>query len=365
MNKCAWSLCGFILVLVLAFSVALAQQVTHGTLAANDGRDVYDWELELLISLFIGENYESMILAFTECYGGDKFDDFAGYANTALLSGSMAGNTCQYGGYHRALAQALSPGTTTDDAHAAGVAGSAPGDSPTKAGVNRTVGGSQSTHVLVWAGHPNWQDQADIDDVRNNFDGPNETVTVLSGDGVGADGAATLGNLIDAVAAIGAQMTPQEQFVLFVTDHGDLDEAMWNVPCGPGGCTTYLDAPAYGDMQTTPDNQPSISFFVPEPLDSPYVYSLYVNGNDAGPQPEPLALDYDDDSVIDLYQYIYNLDESWLQSSMNEIEFVLSGEDSVEFEIISLESGAIPRKPGDPTRMENESWGGIKSRYTD
>jgi hypothetical protein len=365
MNKCARSVCVFILLLVLASSVVLAQPATHGTLVANDGRDIYDWELEAWIGTFIGDDYESMILAFTECYGGDKFDDFAGYANTALLSGSMAGNTSQYGGYHRALAQALQPGVTTDEAHADGVAGAAAGDTPIKAGVNVTVGGSHSTHVLVWAGKPNWQDQADIDDIRANFSGISETVTVLSGNGVGADGAATAGNLMGALALIGAQMNSQEQFVLFVTDHGDLDKGIWNLYCQPGGCVTYLDAPAYGDMLATPDNEPKLSLFVVEPLDSPYVETLYVNGHDAGPQPVPLGLDYDNDDVDDVYQYIYNVEESWLHSSENEVTIILAGEDPVEFGLISLESGGIPRTPCDPSGTKKESWGGIKSRYTD
>ena len=349
--------------LIILFSTNVAgQAVNHGTLASNDGRDVYDWELEFLISLFINGNYESMILAFTECYGGDKFDDFAGYANTALLSGSMAGNTSQYGGYHRALAGALAPGVTTDAAHAAGVAGQGTGDSPTKAGANVTVGGSQSTHVLVWAGKPEAPDQADIADIRNNFNGPNQTVTVLSGNGGGADGAATLDNLIGELAGIGAQMDANEQFVMFVTDHGNLDQGMWNIACGPGGCSVSLDAPAYSDMLYAADNQPAVSLFVEAPLPLDYITSLTVNGHNAGPQPSPLLVDYDMDMTPDKYQYIYEVDESWLQSMDNEIVIAFSDTGTVEFELVSLESGAIPRTAG-TTGIRRESWGGVKKLF--
>ena len=105
---------GCVVALLSVTPVALGEIATSGTLAANDGKHIYDWELEIMIGTLIGDqagvDYESMVLAFTECYGGDKFDDFAGYGNTALLSGSNPGRTTIYGGYHRALAAGAGAG---------------------------------------------------------------------------------------------------------------------------------------------------------------------------------------------------------------------------------------------------------------
>jgi len=356
-----------VLMLLSLCATAVAQSpYAMGTLTANDGRDIYDWELAQLISIFIGTNYESMIFAFTECYGADKFDDLLGLPNTALLSGSSPGRTSQYGGYHRALAGALVPGTTTDAAHAAGVAGSKPGDSPTKAGTNVPVGGTQSTHVLVWAGKPNSLDQADINDIRGHFNGPNQTVTVLAGDGTGADGAATLENLVAAMFGIGLMMNPGEQFIFFGTDHGDLDDTWWHKLCESGGCYFTVGAPALDDMLQTPDNVPNLTLFTEEPLPLDYLEMVALNGMDLGPQPEPLPRDYDDDGTPDNYQYLYPVDEAILMPEGNSVEIVLSDPGgSVLFTIASLQSGAIPRTPEETgiDTEEERSWGTIKALY--
>ncbi|MBN2565542.1 MAG: hypothetical protein JXB46_07505 [Candidatus Eisenbacteria bacterium] len=353
--------------IVLVCSVAFGQSsLAAGTLAAHDGRDIYDWELAYLVSAFIGTNYESMIFAFTECFGADKFDNLLGLPNTALLSGSAPGKTSEYGGYHRALAGALAPGTTTDAAHAAGVAGAKPGDSPTKAGANVPVGGSTSTHVLVWAGKPNAQDQADINDIRNNFNGPNQTVTVLAGDGTGADGAATLQNLVLAMLGIGLMMNPNEQFVFFGTDHGDLDDTWWHKLCESGGCYFAMNTPAFDAMVADPDNEPSLTLFTEDPLPEDYLDIVMVNGFDLGAQPEPLEIDYEDDAIVDYYQYIYPVDESTLVPAGNNVLIEFSDPaGSIEFPFIALQSGAISRTT-ESTGLdveEESSWGVIKSLY--
>jgi hypothetical protein len=356
-----------VLLTVVFCSPALAQSpYALGTLCAHDGRDIYDWELAHIINALIGTNYESMILAFTECYGGDKFDDFAGKPNTALLSGSEAGKTSEYGGYHRALAGALVPGTSTDAAHAAGVAGAKSGDSPTKAGDNVPVGGTLSTHVLVWAGKPNAQDQADINDIKNNFNGPNQTVTVLAGDGTGADGAATLENLVGAMLGIAMMMNPGEQFVFFGTDHGDLDDTWWHKLCETGGCVIPIGAPALDAMLETPDNEPMLTLFTETPLDIDYLEFVSLNGVDLGPQPAPREIDYEDDGFIDYYQYTYPVDEAIILPVDNDILIDFADPaGSVLFPIVSLQSGAIPRTSGETGMPEEQesSWGTIKSIY--
>jgi hypothetical protein len=342
---------------LFAFSPARAAvPETHGTLVADDGFDIYDWELDLLLDLFIGNNYHSRILAFTECYGGDKLDEFAGDPDTTVLSGSTPGNTTDYGGYHRGLAGGLAPGSTTDAAHAAGTTNAKPGDSPTKAGPNQDIGTGgdggaiTSTHVLVWAGDPNWQDQADIDDINNNFGGqPNTTVTTLAGDGTGAgvDGAATFENLVDALADIGTLMNQNEQFILFVTDHGDLDTSLASVNCPPGGCSQQLILTPQLHAQMLDDiaNTPNLTLVTAQPQPIP-PGSLQVSFNGQGPfdigQFLRKPLDFDRNGSPEHFKYMFHLDEQWTHPGPNSVS--LMSLMPINLRLLSLDSGPISRK---------------------
>lgn len=332
---------------------------SYGTLVANDGCDIYDWELRFLIDTFIDGDYESMILAFTQCYGGDMMDDFAGLPNSAILSGSEPGNTTDYGGYHAGLSSGLMPGSDTDTAHTAGVAHASSGDTPNTAGSTQTIGGTASTHVLVWAGKPNQLDQDDIDNIAGNFGGnPNTTVTVLSGDGTGSntDGAATLDNLIDAMDSIGSVMGPGEQFILFVTDHGDLDAAATNVILD-GGIDQVgdLDLIAYDDMLADDANIPSLTLISDTEIAShlAQMQTVALNGVTLVDASQPaqsffdvfteLQFDLDNDGLIDEYRYHAALDESLLSGLDNSVLFDYAGTAPVNLDHLTLNSGAISR----------------------
>jgi hypothetical protein len=324
----------------------------------NDGVDVYDFEVRDLIDQYIGSNYESMILAFTQCYGGDNIDNFSDLANTSILSGSTPGNTTDYGGYHASLSQNFTPGSDTDTAHAAGAAGASSGDSPNTAGTNQTIGGTGSTHVLVWAGQPNNLDQQDIDNLVNNFGGlPNTTVTVLSGDGSGpsADGAATMDNLVDSLDDIGSQMGADEQFIFFVTDHGDLDEGVTNFNLDNGFAQiTDLDMTAYFDMVNDPNNVPLLnltSSVDPASLVS-NIGTVTLNGNvvfDSNINSffdvfTEIPIDLTNDGVPDEYRLTATLLENWFQPLDNVIGFTYEGDSPLSLDLVALNSGAISRK---------------------
>ncbi len=335
-----------VVLLVIAVHGSCLFAAVHATLVADDRDDVLDSELERLINTNIATNgYGSMILAFTQCFGEDCFDDFAGYGNTALLSGSQICHTSQYGGYHRGLARNLVPGSTTNAAHAAADAQKGPGDTPVKAGTNENIGTLSSTHVLVWAGKPNWLDQADIDNIHDSFDGCD--VTVLSGNGTGqnVDGAANRANLQTALKNIGSQMNSNEQFILFVTDHGDkddIDDAGYD-----GSFTTSLNVPAYAHMQNDSYNQPVLSLFSDDPIAAGCFESIEVNGHALSLPPESFEMDYDDDGTPEEYKYMLDVDETWLSETANEIDVQIDEETcpSVVFTKVSLGSGAISRTP--------------------
>lgn len=330
---------------------------SHGTLASSDGKHIYDWQLDKLISQHIGNNYYSKILCFTECYGGNKIDDFAGDRNTTVLTGSEPGRKTFYGGYHRGLAISLKPGSTTAAAHQVGVANMDSRETPASAGPVQDIGfggaggAIQSCHVLVWAGIPEEKDWDDINDIRRNFAGqPNTTVTVLAGSGAGADGPATLNDLVTALRNIGAMMNPNEQFVLFVTDHGNVDTSTGDILVNAGHSNVLLSVNPnlYQDMVDDSSNDPFLALFTQEgasPI-APGTLTLTFNGTGpytVGSNVQEIPLDYDADGVADQYEYFIPLAESTILSGDNTVSLYNNSGSALPLSLVSLDSGAIRR----------------------
>ncbi|MFC1889699.1 putative metal-binding motif-containing protein [Thermodesulfobacteriota bacterium] len=346
----------------------------HGSIDGyTNADDVYDWELDWLFGRHIGSNYHSRILCFTECYGGDKIDDFEGNPDTAILSGSEPGHTTKYGGYHRGLARNLEPGSDTDTAHAEAEAVAHSADTPTKSGPNIDIGTGgdegaiESCHVLVWAGRPNSQDQDDINDIYDNFAGePNTTVTVLSGDGSGAhvDGAATMENLVSSLADIGDVMDENEQFIFFATDHGDLGYVEPDVYC-PAEliCEVSMDTSAiWDDLQNDPNNNPYL-FIYPEEIYPLPPQAALVWFNDVGPFDVAtdfmeIPLDYDNTKAEpDQFKYILYLQEDLILPTQNTVQITSGMGQEVKLLHLGLDTGAISRIPSTCTDQDVDGYG--------
>ncbi|MEW5925570.1 MAG: hypothetical protein AB1746_16430, partial [Candidatus Zixiibacteriota bacterium] len=228
-------LMNLIVVCILCMFSATAFGEECGSIATSAGPSILDKDLDDLLDQYIPESSaQSRLLIFTECYAGDKLDDFADNPKTTVISATVAGQTAQYGGYHDDAADSLyaGPGRTADDVHAAGIAGKGPGETPPpRQGPNASLeptdpaGTIKSRHVLVFNGMPNAQDNADRDAIENNFAGdPNTTVTTCGGNGTGYDYPGTRAGLEAALNDISANMSPDEQFILFVGDHGNLED---------------------------------------------------------------------------------------------------------------------------------------------
>ncbi len=130
----------------------------------------------------------------------------------------------------------------------------------------------RSRHVLVYGGcrsaNPDQtaRDVADRDAIRANFAGdPNTTVTAVGMEGPagmpgGWDHPGTLEGLRLALREIGDQMNEHEQFILFVTDHGDQHPANTEVPpLSPGETlplTLSVRPSLVGDMLHDSHNEP-------------------------------------------------------------------------------------------------------------
>lgn len=220
----------------------------YATLCTESGPPVTDYGLRQMLDAYISD-YQSTLLVFTQCYAGDMADDFAGRDRTGLLSATAVSQTARYRGYHDDAARALDTGEgrTSDDVHAAGVDGKSRHEDPFKTGdvislapVSPT-GEIQSRHVLVYGGCDSVNgalDRADRDAIEANFAGDiNTTVTTVGMNGAagGWDYPGTLAGLRQALEAIGGQMDQNEQFILFVTDHGDKHPATRDVQVPANG----------------------------------------------------------------------------------------------------------------------------------
>jgi len=230
-------------VVVALAALPAAAGEKQGTLCTSAGASITDSDLKAMIEAYIPSDAKSL-LTFTQCFGGDCVDNFADMPNVAVTSATSPGETATYGGYDDDAAGALRPGGGTGQTvHDIGTGGKASGETPMTGGglspggvslepVDPLWGPVRSRHIVVYAGKPDagaGRDNDQAQRIRDNFAGqPNTTVTTVGGDGTGVwDRPGTAAGLAGAIAHAGSLINDSfwpedEQFILFVTDHGDL-----------------------------------------------------------------------------------------------------------------------------------------------
>ena len=356
----------FMILIAIILSIFISGQVYAGpmiksSLATKFGPDITDDMLRVMLDAFIPpQNAQSSLLIFTECYGGDKMDDFEGRPGTTVLSATSPCQPAYYGGYHDDAARALRPGEgrTSNDVHNAGVAGKDSQENPQQQGPGCSLeptmpdGPIQSRHVLVYAGQPNNLDNADRDNIQDNFAGQaNTTVTT-----VGASGAAddydypgSLGGLRDALRQIGANMNPNEQFILFVTDHGD--KGVYDTPICEYECFTplplILPETTYQEMLEDQDNIPVITLFSQSNVLPPPI-QVFLNNQIFPWVVFEYPIDLDGDGAmqgpLEGWMAVIDIDEDAIDPTGNIITVVPIGE-PVQISEIGLSTGPMSRKP--------------------
>ncbi len=250
------------------------------TLSAADGPAIPDFALQALLDAYI-PTYHSMLVIFTQCYGGDLLDDFAGRANTAALSAAAPGYCSHYAGYDDSAAAALYPGAgrTSADVHQAGIAGKNAGETPQQVGTPVSLapaaGGNpiESRHVLVYggklfAGDGAYEEQQRATLVGNFAGASGTTVTTVGGSGGNWTHPGTLAGLREALDGIQEQMSATGQLVLYVTGHGDYHLVERAVEIPPKvTATAPLTAPAHliSAMRSTGSNDSTtgVTLFTP------------------------------------------------------------------------------------------------------
>jgi len=354
-------------------SLTVENPPPYATLCTESGPPITDYGLRQMLDAYVGV-YHSTLLVFTECYAGDMADDFAGRERTGLLSATAVSQTARYHGYHDDAARALDAGEgrTSEDVHAAGVAGKSVHEDPFKAGDVISLAPIsptseiQSRHVLVYGGCDSSNghlDRADRDAIEANFAGDiSTTVTTVGMDGAtgGWDYPGTLEGLRDALEAIGAQMNENEQFILFVTDHGDKHPAACDAPVTAGEPTEVeieVQPQLISDMLEDLENESGagITLFLPEQFTAPTgeITLTLATTDVAFTNFVSHAIDFNGSGAADLpgegLHLTYSIPESALiPEAAVETPFVLSltiesETADLNLDYVSLDSGPIAR----------------------
>lgn len=274
--------------------------VVQGTLCTTKGDSITSDQLrDWIDELIPGGNQR--LLVMTQCYGGNSATSFSGSGGTSVVSATSAGQTAVYGGYDNDAAGALAPGAGNTGAtvHAAGTAGKHASETPSTGGGAAAGGFSlapvpaapapadpiHSRHVLVYAGIPDGgggtSDVAQRNQIAANFAGqPNTTVTSVGGAGGGGwNHAGSAAGLRQALKDIGTTIagSPQptkEQFIMYITDHGDLhnkeskevvtgiNQTVPLTPSAPFRTFTPVELPPT-HLAQDPSNSAGFSVFLP------------------------------------------------------------------------------------------------------
>lgn len=274
-----------ILAVALLPLLAARAGTKQATICTTYGDDIYDYELDQMIDSVVPPSAKRLIV-LTQCYGGDCLDNFTG-TNTAVISATSSGQTAKYGGYDDDAANACRPGAgrTGQTVHDAGTAGKHSTETPSTGGglapgsvslePVTADGAVRSRHVIVYAGMPDskGRDDSQRDKIKANFAGQaNTTVTTVGGEGPQGkwDKHGWKRGLQEAIneaaAAIEAAPDPsKEQFLLFVTDHGDLHNVEHvTTPVPPSNSVVVANVAAFAsaDFQEQVFDRPGFSITV-------------------------------------------------------------------------------------------------------
>lgn len=251
------------------------------------GEDIDVNQLASWIDDLIDSRVQRLII-LTECYGGNAKNAFAGKANTAVASATSAGEEAYGGGYdfHAVAGLTPGPGKTAQDVHDAGTADKNNKENPTTGGglalkdfpldPTSEKGNVQSRHVLVYAGQPASMgaDKMMRDRIKESFATQYQTeVHTVGGRSTepGWDKTGSAQSLRDALREIGNAIASssdpsKEQLILFVTDHGDLDNVEdVNIQVPDGDCLTVSNFPTFksSDLNFNDLVQPAFCIFLP------------------------------------------------------------------------------------------------------
>jgi len=220
------------------------------------------------------------LLVLTQCFGGNFLDEFISTPNVAIASATDEGQLSQYEWYDVAAAGASyhDPGRTAADLHAEASLNAHPDESPQIGGgmplsdfpMDLEGQAAQSKlHILYYAGRPNQVD-VNIYWLLREHNPYADFIVVSTGDlAFAADYPPTQSGFASAMEVIGSHMTGcDHQFMLFVSDHGELIFQDVDPELSTPSQPTTIDTPALPvplgpALLGTPDARPLFVIFVP------------------------------------------------------------------------------------------------------
>lgn len=348
-----------------------------GTISVQNRPEIVDFMIRTLLDKYISTTKaHSTLLIFTECFGGNMLDDFKDRCGTTVLSASSPERPSHRGGYEDDAAKNLKPGKDYDanQLHIKAEEGKDKYDTPV---IQLPPGGGKpaslehvnpegeirSRHILVYAGLPGKEDKDRCTTIKKNFEKEsNTTVTLVGGKGTSDefDFPGTLEGLRKALVTIKERMNSNEQFIFFVSDHGDIHKVLKDVTVQPGDNTILmlLDDNFIAQLEYSQSN------------DSLTGISVYTEG-DTDLKPGDLSISLPgvgveykkfEDYKIDLdgngdlkgenegHQLFFEVPEQNLIQNPQQLEIIIKNTTgkAIECRYITIDSGAIKMRPATP-----------------
>jgi hypothetical protein len=390
------------------------------SIVTKSGANIYDFELANMLKMWIGEKgFANMLIVFQQCFGGGMADDILDKLNgdIAILSAAKHDevaygypNATDYAKqklnpYTREVLEGLKKGDKSKDiarnaekedefspygtkSYSKSVrrssehpqyASEGKGDE-IKLGKKTDGSDVRSKHAIVFGGYNNkqrhWKNIEEFIKLLKSKGFTDEDIIVLADSGKSSgkpyvDGAGTKQALWNALKNLSSKMNKDEQLVIYVTDHGNLetaDKALRIVkndsvkqPVPPKtedvkkGDKWVLDDNFLRILNLTDENLPYISLIIEPPeeimLDEEKALEflsyliLYLNGEELGVEHiEPVyALDTNPD--LDGYEVIFPVYDESLLMEENLIELAFEDPELFEpftIEVVLISTGAMP-----------------------
>ncbi|RLI82137.1 hypothetical protein DRP07_05800 [Archaeoglobales archaeon] len=408
------------------------------SIVTHSGGYIYDWQLANMIKMWIvDKGYANMIFIFSQCFGGGMIDDLKdkldGTGDAAFLSASKHDESAYGLGdsynpdfspelkkrgftkpetyYPKEVSEELEKSEKPTIKEIARMTEKEDANGPygiykediehpqyTSIGrgddirIGKKTDGSDvaSKHAILFAGDANalrhWNNIDRMYKALRKQGFTDEDIIVLAGDGkkrsdgsdapAYVDGPGTKKALYEAIQNVSKKMNKNEQFVFWVSDHGNNEryEATLNKaikdpvrePIPPkktaknGKLTWDLNSDFLKAMARDPENEPYVSIIVEPPAQAEEIsffenVELYLNGEELSLELIEPIVAYDDNPDLDGYELVYPTDERLLKSdNLIEIGWGGSVEKFKEYEVLALQisTGGITEAVADLNESE-------------
>ncbi|WP_456478483.1 C13 family peptidase [Geoglobus ahangari] len=393
-------------------------ETKSSSIVTKSGANIYDFELANMLKMWIAEKgFANMLIFFQQCFGGGMTDDILkridgdvavvsaakhdevayGYNESSVgvkvdpfsrevIEGLKSGKSAkeiardvekkdEYGVY----ANKRYNGYVDERSEHTQYKAKGEGD---KVRLGKNADGSEvkSKHAIVFAGDPDdtydWTEVKGFVDMLKGQGFSDEDIVVLAGSGRSAarpyvDGPGTKQALWNAIKDLSGKMNKDEQFVIFVTDHGNLEKTekaldlLINDPVKQpvpvkneeleNEDVWILDEDFLEVLNTTDDNVPYISLMILPPteiieedLTYEFLGNVTLHLNEFELEPEIIEPVYALDELPDLdaYEVVFPIYDEGILGRENVIELSFDQPEMFRpftVEMLLISTGSIPR----------------------